>query len=200
MIIQTKKTKNGKIKITVDGEEVFSVPADTWYSSRFRDGDDISSDELSELKNSGDSSLAYESGLRMLSLRAHSEYELYEKLKVKYSHTAALSALERLKAAGLTDDEKYAELLAEELYERKGYAPKRILAELKYRGISDTFAQNAVNALDIDTKIGIIKIIEKCSLNKHSTAKEKNRVIRRLLNMGYSYSEISKYINTEQDD
>ena len=200
MIIEAKQTKNGKIKIYADGEELFTVPAVIWYSSRFHDGDDAEMEELSELKAQGDSSCAFESGMRMLSLRAHSEYELRQKLRMKYPPDAVNSAIERLVASGLIDDEKFAFLLAEELHERKGFAPKRILMELKNRGISSALAENAVNSLDIDTKIGIINIIEKYSLTENSSRKEKDRVIRRLISMGYSFSDISRYISIYEQD
>ncbi len=200
MIIETKSAKGGKIKIYADGEELFTVPAVIWYSSRFRDGDDVTDEELSELRAQGDSSCAFESGMRMLSLRAHSEYELKQKLKMKYPAAAVNSAVARLKGSGLIDDEKFSLMLAEELLNRKGFAPKRILMELKNRGISDSLAENAVNSLDIDTKIGIINIIKKYSLTEKSSRKEKDRVIRRLLNMGYSFSEISGYISIYEQD
>ncbi|MBR3766693.1 MAG: regulatory protein RecX [Clostridia bacterium] len=195
MELTVKSSKNGKIKIYADGECIFTVPAVIWYSSHLREGDEVTNEELSALKKLGDSSSAFESGMRMLSLRAHSEFELKQKLSMKFSKEAAESAIERLKELSLIDDEKFALMLAEELYERKGYAPKRILLELKNRGISGNYAENAVNALDINKEIGIIKVIEKCGITENSTNKEKDRVIRRLLNMGYSYSDISKYIN-----
>lgn len=195
MIISIKTAKNNKIKIYADGEEVFTVPAVIWYSSRLSDGDEVTSEELSELKRSGDSSSAFDSGMRLLSMRAHSEYELNRKLSLKFSKEAALSAIARFKELGLIDDEKFALMFAEELYEHKGFSSKRILMELKNRGIDGNYAQNAVNALDINAEIGIIKVIEKCGLTDESSDKEKNRVIRRLINMGYSYGDISKYIN-----
>ena len=195
MIIETKTAKKEKIEIYADGEFMFTVPAVIWYSSRFRDGDDVMQEELSVLKEQGDSFLAYESAMRMLSLRAHSKYEMTVKLSAKFSKDAAKVAVNRLENAGLLDDERFALLLAQELYERKGYAPQRILFELKNRGITGNYAENAVNALDIDKEISIIRVIEKCGINENSTIKEKNRVIRRLINMGYSFSDISKYIN-----
>ena len=195
MIITSKTAKNNKIKIYADGEEIFTVPAVIWYSSSFYDGKEVSSEELSALKRAGDSSMAFDSGMRLLSIRAHSEYELKQKLTLKFSKEAALGAIERFKELGLIDDEKFAMMFAEELYTRKGYSAKRILLELSHRGIDTNYAENAVNALDINHEIGIIKIIEKYSLTEESSPKEKHRVIRRLINMGYSYSDISKYIN-----
>ena len=195
MKISVKKTKNGKIKIYADGEERFTVPAAIWYSSRFHDGDDVTDEELSGLKNQGDSSLAFESAVRMISLREHSEAEIRRKLGCKYPQYAVDSAVSRLLEINYINDEKYAVLLAEELYRKKNFAPKRILQELKSRGVDSEIAENAVNALDIDKEIGIIKIIEKYKIDESSSDKDKNRVIRRLLGMGYSFSDISEYIH-----
>lgn len=191
----TVKSKKNKTDLYLDGEFLFTVPSVIWYSSRFREGDDVAKEELLSLKEEGDSSMAFDSAMRMLSLRAHSEFELRVKLKMKFSEAAVDLAVEKLFSLGLLDDEKFAFLLAEELYERKGFAPKRIILELKNRGINSETAQKAVNALDIDKKIGIIKVIEKLKITESSTPKEKDRAIRRLLNMGYSYSEISDYIS-----
>ena len=196
MKISTTTSKNNKIKIYADGEFLFTVPAVIWYSYNFHDGDEVSEAQLSELKNQAEASLAFDSGMRMLSLRAHSTYELKTKLLAKYPADAVAAAIEKLTSLGLTDDEKFAFLLAEELYHRKSFAPKRIRIELKNRGIASEIAENAINALDIDKEIGIIKIIEKYKINENSTPKEKDRVIRRLLNMGYSFSDISRHINT----
>lgn len=195
MEISIKQSKKNKIRIFADGEELFTVPCDVWYSFYYHDGDDLTSEELSAIKKAGDSSMALESAFRMLNLRDHSEAELRQKLSLKYPKDAVDSALTRLKELELINDESFAMMFAEELYERKAYAPKRILFELKNRGITGEIAENAINSLDIDSKIGIIKVIEKCRLTNESTKKEKDRVIRKLMNMGYSFSDISKYIN-----
>ncbi len=198
MELSVKSAKGGKIKICADGEELFTVPCDIWYSSHLREGDEVTWEELSVLKSSGDSSLALESAFRMLNLRDHSEYELRSKLSRNFPDEAVDSAVFKLKELGLINDAEFAIMFAEELYERKAFAPKRILLELKNRGIRGEIAENAINALDIDSKIGIIKVIEKYRLTSESTAKEKDRAIRKLLNMGYSFSDISKYINIHE--
>lgn len=195
MELGISKGKNNKIKIYADGEFLFTVPAVIWYSSHFSEGDEVTEEELTALKNEADCSGAFDSAMRMLSLRAHSEYELKTKLKQKFPEEAVRHAIEKLRGLNLLDDEKFALMYAEELYRRKGFAPKRIAIELKNRGIDPATAENAVNSLDIDREIGIIKVIEKYHLSESSTPKEKDRVIRRLLNMGYSFSDISKYIN-----
>lgn len=199
MIVTTTTAKSGRINIFTDGEYRFTVPASVWFSQGFSQEDEISEEELSGLKILGDSSCAFENALRYLSNRAHSKKELEMKLKRKYCDEAVQYAIEKCEELKLIDDEAFASLFAEELSSKKKYAPKRIVSELILRGISREIAENAVNMLDKDVKNSIIDIIGKMPLSANPTEKEKNRVIRRLLNMGYSLSEIRQYINMEID-
>lgn len=195
MTLSYTTARSGKINISTDGEFRFAVSAVIWYSFNFTDGGEITEEELLEVKAASDRHDAYEKALNLLSFRAHSAKELYMKLKMKFPSSAARDAVDRCEAAGLIDDEKFAELLAEELYRRKHYAPIRIISELENRGVDKNTAENAVFALDIDRESGIIRILDKMRVNDESSEKDKARAYRRLLNAGYSYSEINKFLN-----
>ena len=193
MELTTAHNKHGRINILTDGEFRFAVSAFVYRSFPWRDGDGITEEALAELKAADDAERAHESALRMLTARAHGEQELYRKLRQKYAAEAAQSAVNRCKEAGLIDDAAFAAALAEELSARKGYAPDRIRAELLCRGIDKEIAENAISALDIDRDSVIIKLLEKMKITDASPEKDKARAIRRLLNAGYSFSEI-KYV------
>lgn len=194
MELAVTQTRPGKINILTDGEFRFAVSSVVWYSFRFRDGDEITEEELAAVREASDRHNAYENALRLLSQRAHSEKELYRKLKLKYSSEAAKEAVERCRESGLLDDGEFAAMLAEELLRRKHYAPARIIAELENRGVEKNIAENAVLALDIDRESGIIKILGKMNVTGESPEKDKARAFRRLLAAGYSYSEINNIL------
>ena len=84
----TVKTKKNKTDLYLDGEFLFTVPSVIWFSSSFREGDDVNKEELLSLKKEGDSSMAFDSAMRMLSLRAHSEEELRRKIRLSFSRGA----------------------------------------------------------------------------------------------------------------
>lgn len=191
MTVSTTTAKSGKINLYVDGEYRFSVPPTLWFAGSLRDGDEIAEEELAALQTAADSVFAYENALRLLSQRAHSEKELYDKLRRKYKSAAAKQAVEKCKAFGLLNDEQFADLLADELVRRKHFAPKRVENELIARGIDRHIAQTAAQSLDIDEKISIMNIIEKfCPADSRPDEKTKKRIINRLLRMGYAPHDV----------
>lgn len=191
MIISTTTAKSGKINIFTDGEFRFSVPASFWFENTVRDGDDIDEEQLAALQEAADFVFAYDSALRLLSQRAHSEKELYEKLKRKYKAAPAKQALEKCRELGLLNDAQFADLLADELVRRKHYAPKRVENELRARGIDRQIAQSAAQSLDIDEKLSIMDIIEKlCPADVKPDEKNKKRIINRLLRLGYAPHDV----------
>lgn len=200
MKITTEKLKSGKVKISADGEYLFSVPELIWFSSGLSEGDEAEEEELLSLQREGNSSFAFESALRVLSMRSHSKKELYRKLKMKYSAEAAVFAVEKCENLGLINDAKVAEYYARECYERKNWSPTRIRAELNRRGIDRETAENAINLLDIDKNQAIINVLNKMRLTYPLSDKDRNRAIRRLISMGYSLSEIRKHLDVEEED
>ena len=200
MELSTSTTKKGRINVLADGEYQFTVPAFIWYGSSFCGQTEITPEELEELRLQGEQADAYEKALRLLGQRAHCEAELKRKLRQQYAAEAAGSAVERLKENGLIDDAAFASSLAEELSRRKGWAPERIRRDLIFRGVDAETAKNAVNGLDIDKKQGIIDIISKMHLPASPAKKDADRLIRKLLNAGYSMREIREVISFSEPE
>ncbi len=199
MQITTTTTKKGRINVHADGEYLFTVPAFVWYRSPLCGQSEAAEEELAALLEEAREHEAYEKALRLLGMRAHSEAELGRKLARDYPKSAVQAALTRLNEAGLINDAAFAEQLAEELARRKNYAPQRIQTELARRGVPAEIAKNAANALDIDKKQGIIDIIAKMHLPERPAQKDVNRLIRRLLNAGYTMREIRETVTFSEE-
>ncbi len=199
MELSTTTTKKGRINVHADGEYLFTVSAFIWYRSPLCGKTEAAPEALEELRLQGLESDAYEKGLRLLGSRAHAEKELRTKLTRAYPADAADAAVARLKEAGLIDDASYAAALAEELQRRKNYSPQRIILELTHRGVDAETAKNAANGLDIDKKEGIINILNKMHLPERPAKKDVDRLLRRLLNAGYTMREIREVISFSED-
>lgn len=195
MEITTTTTKKGRINLFADGEYQFTVSAFFWAKNGCPEKGDLSAETLYDLKAAADEEAAYDKALRLLSMRAHSEAELLRKLRQAYDAAPAEAALDRCRENGLVDDAAFAAVYAEELFRRKAYAPARIALMLREKGIDKEIIKNTVDALDIDRKSGIIRIIEKIHLPEQITKAEADRLLRRLRAAGYSMREIREAID-----
>ncbi|MCD7827970.1 MAG: recombination regulator RecX [Clostridiales bacterium] len=204
MKLTTEPGKGGKLRIYCDGEYVASVDLDTWYSMNYFDGSEIDSDELAELKTSIDNRLAYARALRYLTLRAHSEGELYNKLLTKHSAESAQYAIEKCGELGFLDDVDFARRFASELAQNKHYGVQRIKNELYAKGIDRSIINDTVSELDFDFVESIKKVIEKKYYSNLFDEKGRGKIIAALMRLGHNYSDIktalSCYPETEADE
>ena len=190
MIIKTEITKGGRLALYADDEYVMSVDPDIWYSLDYTDGSEIDDNELESLKGLVNARLAYSQALRFLTLRSHSEHELYNKLLKKHTHSAAVYAIEKCRELGFIDDEDFASRYAKELAERKKYGVSRIRQELKLKGIDREIVDNVVSSLEVDYSASIIDVIQKKYSNCFVDDKGKRRMISGLMRLGFTYSDI----------
>lgn len=203
MKLSVRPGKLDKIHIFLDEEYAMTVDNAFWFSSEWYNKTEIDSEELAALQTAVSSRRAFNAAVDLLSRRAHASEELYKKLRPKFGDEPARAAVEKAKSLYLLDDEAFAEQLAEELYERKHFAPRRILSELLRRGVNREIAQNAVESLDKDDKNRIIVLLQ----GKYSAClqdeKGKRRAVNALLRMGYSYGDIKAAldeVNSETEE
>jgi len=199
MELSVKSGKAQKIHIYIDGEYRMTVDSNFWYSEKWHKLNSVDEEELAELESAVNSRRAFLNGMNLLSRRAHSKKEIVIKLSQKYPKYAAEYAADKLEELRLIDDVKFAELYAQELYERKKFSPKRIENELKLKGISSEIASETVKSLDKDDFNRIILLLNSKYRNKLSDEKNIKRTINALLRMGYSYSDIKKALDEVAD-
>ena len=199
MKLSVKPGRGEKVHIYIDDEYRMTCDGNYWYSEKWHKLKEIDEQELVELENSVNSRRAFLTGMSLLSRRAHSKKELLLKLSQKYPEQAVHRAVERLEELLLIDDEKFAYNYAQELAERKKFAPKRIEAELRAKGIDSQTVRKAINSLDKDDFNRIILLINSKYANKLSDEKNLRKTINSLLRMGYNYSDIKKAISTVKE-
>ena len=202
MIITAQKGKANKIHISIDGEYKLTVDADFWFSSGYISGDEIDEEQYQTLADKIAKRRCFNRALNILSRRDHCEKELYNKLRRADGDAAAQDAVERIKALGYINDERYALTLAEELASRKGYGIRAIKSELLRRGIDREIAEITINSITLDESDNIRLLLEGKFSRKLTTEKGRKQVFAALLRLGYSYSDIrsamSEYDNFDE--
>ena len=190
MIITSKPGNGNKVHIYIDDKYTLTLYDDFWYRSGYSEGQEISDDELASLKGEAGFRSAYEKGLKYLSMRAYSEKELYNKLKMNFGDEAADRAIDKINSFGYLNDDEYCREYAEYLFKVKKYDIKRISYELKNKGIDPETIDNTLKTLDNEPIQRIIDMLRSKYERNLGTEKDRKRLVNRFIRMGYSYRDI----------
>ena len=201
MKLSVKSGKLNKIHIYIDDEYRFTVDSDFWLSEKWHNLKEIDENELAALESAVSFRRAFNTGLNLLSYRAHGKKELIDKLVMKkHDRQSAEAAADRLEELHLIDDGEFAQRLAEELIRKKGYSLKRVRQELLRRGIDRETAEQAVELLDKNEQMRIIELIEKKYYRWLGDEKGRKKVFNSLLRLGYSYGDINSALREFEEN
>ena len=204
MKISAATGKQNKIHISIDGEYTFTVDAEYWFSSPYYGKENIEEGEQSAFLEAVGSRAAFNSGLRLLSYRDHTEKEMLLKLRQKgYDKLYAVNAVEKLKDYGYINDERVAEYYAKSLSERKGMSVNGIKNELRRKGISSELADNVAESLDFDPILRIIELLNTKYSRYLRDDKGVRKTVASLQRLGYRWSDIRtalRRIEVETED
>lgn len=144
-----------------------------------------------------DFNAAKEKALRLLAFRAHSEYEIADKLRRAGAENEYVidAVLEFLREYKLVDDYTYAERLAADMMNLKKFGKRRIMAELSRKGISREISSAVAEELDADEEEMLLPLMEK-KLGGDFDRKSRDRAFRYFAARGYSFDDIKHAFET----
>jgi len=143
----------------------------------------------------GESDRAYERALSFLEKRDRTEREVLDKLRLAgFSEESAEAALERLRGAGLVNDEDYAERYLQALTD-KGRGRLRIASEMRRKGLAEELIRNTIEdgLSPAREQEMATEAARRCMSGLDAGADPKKtagRVSRRLLSLGFSWDTI----------
>jgi regulatory protein len=180
----------------VDRGRFASLPAADLADLDLRIGAEIPARVLERLQELADLEAAHRAALRALARRAHARFDLRRRLLQKQHPPAAIDgALERLAAAGLLDDARFAVDYAA-AKARRGRGPVRLVRDLQSQGIDRRLAENAVRtslaAEGVDPADAVRALAEKRArqLAGLPPAVRKRRLVAFLVRRGFGGAEV----------
>lgn len=191
-IIDITRLRRSLYRLDFDGGDSIDVDVRTFDESPYKEGCDITAEQLNTLLAASRYSRARERALYLLGLRDYSCKELEQKLYTEADPDTAAAVVARLCEVGLLDDERYAARLARSLSETKHYPRRRIEQELRRRGISPVLAQEAVSDLEGEDFRQALALLEKKYYNKLNDPDSRRRVTAALARRGFSYGAIRR--------
>ncbi len=143
----------GNLVVEIDGRRFTSLPADTIAAIGIEERADLSGAQFERLEHAADVEAAHIVAVRILTAMPRAVQELKRRLRQK-GHEASIAeeAVGRLEAAGLLDDQKFAEYFTRSRLAR-GHGPPRILTDLLSRGVERSLAERSITEVVEDEEV-----------------------------------------------
>jgi len=143
-IASLRQTASERVSVLLEGGEEIKTTLNVVTDRRLYAGRELDEQELEALRAAAASARTRQRALELLSRRAMSEKELFDKLVKKgEDEHAAAAAVAWLVQNRLLDDESYAAALARH-YSARGYGAGRVRQELQRRGLDRSLWDEAI--------------------------------------------------------
>ena len=193
--------KKGRVDVYVDGEYLMSVSENAALEAKLHVGMEIDEQALADIEHSVQITKAKNKAYDYLSYGDMSEKKLLDKLtRFGFSEDIAHECVESMREAGYINNARYACALADSLANTKLYGPRRIMQELKLRGIGIEDAQNALNSLETDYTQSIKALVCGRLRRDMTNPREVQKLIAALMRNGYDYDMIKASLLTMLDE
>ena len=145
--LKYQKKRRDRVRVSLDGRFAFGVPE--IVAARLQVGQSLSDAEIEALCEHGSVEEAYNRALGYLSYRPRSQAEVATYLqRHDIPGTQAEAVVERLKAAGLVDDEAFAQFWVENREQFRPRGPRALRYELQRKGIGQEAIDQALEGVD----------------------------------------------------
>lgn len=144
--LEVQKRNKERVNVFVDGEYAFSLAL--IEAARLKKGQQLTDQEVDELRGMDDVHRAVDHAVRFLSYRPRSSAEVRKNLTKKFPEAVIEAAVERLNTLGYLDDESFAKYWVEN---RDTFNPRGLMAlryELRQKGISETIIRAVLESYD----------------------------------------------------
>lgn len=208
--IEHQQKNKDRVSIYIDNKYSFSLTLDQLldYSDIIKVGNEITQDELNDLKLNSEKSLAFGYILYQISYGPKSEHQMREKFKKnkkdEYSNEAIDFAIEKAKRLDLINDNNLAKFLTE-CYMKRNIGKFKIREKLYIRGIPENIINITLDEY-IDKNSELENAIKICS-QKNKTIKNvkniydrKNKLYTFLARKGYSSDIIKETLEIVLND
>jgi regulatory protein len=141
--------KRGRQTVLLDDGRSFVFSDEACLRAGVRVGTVADTAYLQQLEHDDQSAAAHESALRLLSYRARSEREIRSRLRRQGTPEEVVDAeLDRLRTAGLVDDEAFAKMWVEERGQLAPRGQRLLRNELRTKGIAAESIDVATESVD----------------------------------------------------
>ena len=198
VLTDIKLTKKGRYALFFDDQFLFSVDEEVLVKHHLDINSVYDDEDVKQLKKESDYNKAREKAFRIISIRDHSEKELYEKLLKDYDEHTSADIVARFCELGLLNDDEFARDYFDQLV-CKGKSFTEIKYKLLQKGISRETIDNLILSSSVSEEALIRELIQKKHSSKLSKDNGKKLVFDALARRGFSSGAIRSILG-EYDD
>lgn len=145
--LRVQDRNKGRANVSLDGKFAFGLAK--LIAARLAIGQELDEPAIERLRQEDEVEQAYERALKFLGPRPRSEAEVRRRLqKAKVPASAVEAVVARLKRAGLTDDQAFANYWVDNRATFRPRSKRALRSELKQKGLGDDALQAALAAVD----------------------------------------------------
>jgi regulatory protein len=201
--ISVQKRNPSRVNIYLDGEFAFGLARIT--AAWLKNGDELGDEKIAKLLGEDSREWAYQQAMLFLSYRARSEKEIQQNLrKHEMSDEVIEETLERLRKAGLADDNQFARAWVENRSTFRPRSKKALAIELRQKGINDEAIQDSLSGVDEEALAYETGLKRATRLMGQEWNEFRKKLSEFLSRRGFSYSVIAPIVsriwNETRDD
>lgn len=200
-ITAAKRIRGQQYELSLgDGEYTAEVDAATFDHSGLRVGSDIDGAALEALLKTSAYNRVRSRALYYLTDRDYAAGELITKLCRMTDRETATAVVERLCAVGLVNDRAYAVRQAQNMAQYRFYPRRRILQELRAKGVARDIAEEAIGELEVTDFELALALLRKKYYNKLSDDAARARTAAALARYGFGYDTVRRAVEAATED
>ncbi|MBH76919.1 MAG: RecX family transcriptional regulator [Dehalococcoidia bacterium] len=194
-----RKSSRGRVVLTTTDGETLSLHTEALELANLREGAQLDHDWRGHLEREDQRYAAHAAALRLLSHRRRSEKELSQRLRLRGIPADVIEEeIQRLRNAGLIDDQAFAQTWVEE--RMPGRSQRLLRYELVGRGVQTKLADEAVSAVDDRTAALALARRRAPRLTGLAFEQFSRRLAGFLQRRGFSYDLVAEAVRTVWDE
>lgn len=195
--IQQQVKRPERYSIFVDGKYSFSFGESALLEQGLRIGQELSEQEVHELKKRSSDDKIYNAALRYIAMRQRSEWEITSYLERKGAEPALQTQiLSKLSDYGYVDDEKFAAAWVENRRLLRPISKRKLQQELKVKRVSNEVIEKVLQGDETD-ELAVLKAL---IIKKQSRYPDRLKLMQYLARQGFQYDDIKTAISELEND
>lgn len=196
--IKSQVRRQGRYSIFVEGKYSFSLSDMALLEAKLAVGQELSQDQIGELKQASVDDKLYNLTLGYLAIRPRSEWEIETYLQRKgASPTLSETILSKLSDIDLINDQKFAEAFVRDRRLLRSSSHRKLILELRKKRVADNTIQEVVGNEPADEQTALTDIIAR--KRKQSHYQDDLKLMQYLARQGFNYGDIKSALHNEEE-